>query len=294
MTRSTPEFDQRIADWLEADPSAAPGDVLSTVVAAIPSIPQARRGFLAPWRFDRMPTYLRLAAAAAIVAVVGVGALSYLNRAPGFGSATPQPTVQPTPTAAPTVVPTASPFAFDPYTWTTYRSEAYGYTTEIPSGWNVEQAASRQWDPTVDVPYTDQTSPAVDIFTNEDGDVAVSIWRVPVDPGSTQEFRNDPNSFIAWAKGFCESTDYYEPCTGIAERAIEMCHYRPDCSPDAMIVPFDQDVLAFFGSSSDELTVVQVWRVDTDPEVAEYGGAIGVMKAFLDPLNVRLAPPGDG
>jgi len=49
----SPDFDQRIADWLEADPSVAPPVVLATVVAAAPSI-QQRRAWGVPRRFHTM------------------------------------------------------------------------------------------------------------------------------------------------------------------------------------------------------------------------------------------------
>ena len=43
MNRSTtPDFDQRIADWLEEDPDQAPREAMATVFAAYPSIPQRR------------------------------------------------------------------------------------------------------------------------------------------------------------------------------------------------------------------------------------------------------------
>jgi hypothetical protein len=286
-------FDRAVSDWLEDGSDRTPPPAINAVLLAVRTTPQDRTPW-SPRRFTYMPSYMRLVASIAVVAVVGAGAIWYAGQNANVGGPTSSPTAAAA-TPPPTAAATATAFAFDPYTWKTYTSQAYGYTTEIPSGWNVLQAASREWDPTVDVPYPDgATSPALDIFTNEDGDVAVSIWRMPVDSGSTQEFRNVRESFFAWAKDFCESTDSLGPCSGIAEREIPMCHYTPGCSPDAMIVPFDTDVLAFFGSSSDMVTVVQVWRVDTDPEVAEYGGATAILQAFLDPLNVRLAPPGDG
>ena len=42
MNHLDPAFDPRIADWLEADPDRAPREVLDTVLAALPSIPQRR------------------------------------------------------------------------------------------------------------------------------------------------------------------------------------------------------------------------------------------------------------
>ena len=60
----SPEFDPRIADWLESDPDDAPGRILETVLAAFPSIPQ-RRASRVPWRSLPMSAPSRLAAAAA-------------------------------------------------------------------------------------------------------------------------------------------------------------------------------------------------------------------------------------
>ena len=102
MTRDTAEFDQRIADWLEDDPNLAPSQVTATVLAALPSIRQRRRGwFLGGGRTIQMPNSMRLSAAVAIVAIVGVAALAFLIRPPGFGGPGPSPT--------PTLEPTASP-----------------------------------------------------------------------------------------------------------------------------------------------------------------------------------------
>ena len=61
-----PDFEPRIADWLEADPDLAPAPVLSTVLAAFPSIPQ-RRASRVPWRFQTMNRFALFGAAAAIV-----------------------------------------------------------------------------------------------------------------------------------------------------------------------------------------------------------------------------------
>jgi hypothetical protein len=102
MTRATPEFDQRIADWLEDDPNLAPSQVTATVLAALPSIHQRRRGwFHAGGRTFPMPNSMRAFAAIAIVAVVGVAALTLLRSAPGPGGPGPSPTPSPIPTASP-------------------------------------------------------------------------------------------------------------------------------------------------------------------------------------------------
>ena len=62
MNRSTePDFDQRIADWLEGDPNLAPRQAIETVMAAYPSIPQRRRIGL-PRRFPIMTMPIRIGA----------------------------------------------------------------------------------------------------------------------------------------------------------------------------------------------------------------------------------------
>ena len=42
MNRTSDLFDDRIAEWLEIDPTAAPPQVLETVLAAMPQISQRR------------------------------------------------------------------------------------------------------------------------------------------------------------------------------------------------------------------------------------------------------------
>ena len=102
MTRPTPEFDQRIADWLEDDPNLAPSQVTATVLAAFPSIHQRRRGwFRAGGRTFAMPNSIRALAAIAIVAVVGVAAVSLLKPGSGPGGPLTSPTPSPVPTATP-------------------------------------------------------------------------------------------------------------------------------------------------------------------------------------------------
>ncbi|HEX8025858.1 MAG TPA: hypothetical protein VF484_06625 [Candidatus Limnocylindrales bacterium] len=107
MTRSfDPDFDQRIADWLEVDPVHAPREVLTTILAAHPSIPQ-RRATRVPWRFPSMRNNrLGLAAAIAVVLVVGVFGYSRLTTSIGLGGPSPSATQAASPASAPTSVPT--------------------------------------------------------------------------------------------------------------------------------------------------------------------------------------------
>jgi hypothetical protein len=123
MTRPTdPLFDQRIADWLEADPVQAPDQVLEIVLAALPSIPR-RGASRVPRRLIAMPTSIRWSvAAAAVVGVLVVGGALYLSRpsqpAVGGQSPTPSANVVSTPLATPTAAPTSIVVQPRPATWT--------------------------------------------------------------------------------------------------------------------------------------------------------------------------------
>ena len=96
-----PDFEPRVADWLEADPDLAPREVLATVLAAFPSIPQ-RRASRVPRRLPNMTLALRAAAAILVVAVIGGGALLFLRGSPnGGGVGAPPATASPSPSPSP-------------------------------------------------------------------------------------------------------------------------------------------------------------------------------------------------
>jgi hypothetical protein len=147
MTRTTSEFDQRIADWLEDDPSLAPPQVVKTVFAALPSIRQRRRGWFAVGgRTLWMPNSLRLAAALAIVAIVGVGALAYVTRGPSAGvPSTPGPSI------TTTITPTYPPLkggALEPGRYA-HDGDGLRVIMTVPAGWeggafNLAKAPARE------------------------------------------------------------------------------------------------------------------------------------------------------
>jgi len=100
-----PGFDPRLADWLEADPNQAPDQVLDTILAAAPSIPQRRRHWL-PWRSRPMNRLVLAGAAIAAVVAVGVSGMLLLPRSgpdPGIGASSSPP--PPSPPASPTPSP---------------------------------------------------------------------------------------------------------------------------------------------------------------------------------------------
>lgn len=144
MTRRSmnPGFDQRIADWLEDDPDDAPDAVLTTVLAAFPSIPQ-RRALRVPWRFPAMNRFAQLGAVAvAALAVVG-GALFILNPGPSVGT---QPSTAPsTPATTPSISPTSSQTAIARSDLEKdFTSARYGYIVAYLPGWSVAPA-TKSW-----------------------------------------------------------------------------------------------------------------------------------------------------
>jgi hypothetical protein len=281
-------FERAVRDWLEDGDDRPSQPAIDAVLLAVKTTPQDR-GLRIPRRFTTMPTYLRLATAAAIIAVAGVGAITYLGDGPKAGTTTPPAT----PTAPATGVPTAptATFTVDVEAWTPYTSEVHGITTAYPPGWAVRQEATRGWDAAIDVPFPEEISPAADVFVNDARTVALRLWNVPAD---IEAIANSRPALIAWVEEFCDSADYFEPCDGIAERAIPMCRERRDCHPDAVIVPFDEDTVAFFVGAEDALTIAHVPRGDADPAAAQYGGAIRLLQAFLETMNVTVPQPEPG
>lgn len=114
MNRTRELFDDRIADWLENDPVKAPPQLLETVLAAVPSVPQRRAGLA--WQPAALPRVWQLAAAVVLVLALGFMALQVLNPPTVAPSQSPQATsipsasspTAPTPTAVP---PSATPAA---------------------------------------------------------------------------------------------------------------------------------------------------------------------------------------
>jgi len=109
MNRQSELFDNRIADWLEDDPVHAPAQLLETVLAAMPSVPQRHGG--QAWRPAALPRWWQLAAAAALVVVLGLLGLKALTPPTVAPSQSPQPTAT---QSAPTSTPASSIAAATP------------------------------------------------------------------------------------------------------------------------------------------------------------------------------------
>jgi hypothetical protein len=138
-----PDFEPRIADWLESDPDHAPAPVLSTVLAAFPSVPQ-RRASRVPRRLQNMNRFALFGVAAAIIVAAGLGGLAMTSRSPSPGTSGPSPSP-------------ASPSPVD--LSRSYVSQHYGYTIHYPGDWTVTPATAT-WMPGKETLWGD---PALDV-----------------------------------------------------------------------------------------------------------------------------------
>jgi hypothetical protein len=124
-------FDDRLADWLEDDPALAPAQILETVIAALPSIPQRPAGLSSRWLGRGLTA--RLAMAAALVVAVALVALT-LFTGPSVGP----PNLSPTPTSPPSTP--AFGLAGEMVAFT---SSWYGYSIDRPAEWSVRPATEQ-------------------------------------------------------------------------------------------------------------------------------------------------------
>lgn len=133
-------LERRIAEHYAAEPPLrAPDRVLLGALATIDTT-QQRRGMFASWRFSTMPTYAKLAAAVAVVAVVAFGAWQLTGQSgPGRPNATATP--PPSPSAEPStgVGPTQAAYVPPPLT-EAFTSGRHGLSISYPEGWTVKNA----------------------------------------------------------------------------------------------------------------------------------------------------------
>ncbi|HEX8026727.1 MAG TPA: hypothetical protein VF484_11040 [Candidatus Limnocylindrales bacterium] len=153
-TRPVSDFDRLAAAWLSEGPTDLNDEVLDAALSEVSSIRQRRP--MAPWRTSPMSIsasvgVARLAASAAIVALV-VGGSYLLLRQPSVGpGASPSVTPSPSPTGIPIGVGLTQPFI----------SPRYGYTVQVPIAWQAAPATS-DWHPTDGT--ADLDNPMADVF----------------------------------------------------------------------------------------------------------------------------------
>jgi hypothetical protein len=284
--------DEILSAWLDEGPDRLPDPTRRAIAVAIPTTSQRRSITIRLWRSPQMQKLPKIALGTAAVVVVALGGAFLLGPpASGLGVGGPKP---PPSTAPPSVTPSAtipgpssSPsrvaeVPIDTATWTTYVSKRYGFSMGHPADWT-EVPASRPW--TFEADADDPLAPGADsFFTPVGGGVRVSAWPVAVDPDTTI---GGWAELEAWVEDYCRKTNN-APCTGIHERAVPLCNEKRDCHP-GLLVPFKDDVQAFFGGGgSDPMTVVAVWRPESDPSVAQFGGSRRLLEAILTTMNVWL------
>jgi hypothetical protein len=229
-------------------------------------------------------------ATAVVVGIIAVSATVVADRdssapippstVPPSSMVPPSSTVPPSSMVSPSTI-TAEPIVTGPKSWTDYRSSQYGFAIGHPPRWT-EVPASRAWSWESDV--RQPMSPGHDVFQSPAGDVRVSAWTAPLDPGTREE---SIDYLVGWVEDYCEESGN-SPCTGIADRAVELCLEKWDCHP-GLLVPFKQDVQAFFSGgiyASDAMTVVAVWRPESAPPTASYGGSQRLLEDFLSTMQV--------
>lgn len=214
--------------------------------------------------------------------------------APAVLTPTPSPSPQPTRASTPTPMLSAAPVSptpeppIDTAGWTTYTSSQYEFTVSHPADWRV-LPATRAWAWEADVGKDQSTTPGADHFTAADQSVRISAWSIPLDPGTTLD--GVEANLAAWVEDYCRRTGNTS-CSGIADRAVPMCLERRDCHP-ALLVPFKSDVQAFFAGGIYDptaMTVVAIWRGESAPAVASYGGSQRLLEAFLSTIQVFPNP----
>ncbi len=108
---------------------------------------------------------------------------------------------------------------------------------------------------------------------------------MPLDPGTS--VHDSMPATKAWVEDYCEASGN-TPCTGIGDRAVELCLERRDCHP-GLLVPFQDNVQAFFSGGiydADAVTVVTVWRAQSAPATTPYGGSQRLLEGFLSTMRV--------
>jgi hypothetical protein len=234
-----------------------------------------------------MPTYVRLAAGIAIVAVVGVGALMYIGNSPGVGGApTPSPTPTPVASAAPSAPPSLAPGISG---WKPYTSAAYGYTMSYPQGWYVASRASHKWEP--GEPGTEEAAPFWDIFANDDGDGTVMlVAQVPAPAGADLE---SWDGLHAVHRELCDEPTI--PGCPADYTPTSLCSGQQDCAPAILALNGDDPMpVALIGDPENGVvTVIWIGRVDSFPTAAKYGGTVQLLKSVLTQMDVRDPQPGE-
>ena len=249
---------ERILDaFLAPESDRLPDRVIDAALADIARTPQ-RRAPRVPWRFPLMPARFSptTVAAVALVAVIGAGALIYLNLGNGNdvgGLATPtapgSPSAAPTPTAgtAAATAPPSWPARPGIPTWTAYTSEVYRITFGYPESWRVEAPATRAWQ----IGDASDFGPFADVVISPDSDIAVWVFRMAAEPGADISSREGLGAFV------CEADASL--CQVISDAAEPMCLGEDACLP-AVLVHGEGGIFAYFADTETRMVTVVYGR----------------------------------
>ena len=243
--------------------------------------PEAVRSRALRVQRNRMAAAVSAAGLAAVIAMGMFLAGGREGSDPSLPASSPSSTM--TSVAAAPLKSAAPPL--DTTSWKTYVSNRYGYSVGHPVDW-VVVPASRNWTWNTDV--ADFMSPAHEAFVAPDQSIRVSVWSVPVNPDPPTESKE---YLQRWVKAYCTASGN-TPCTGVDQRAVELCLEVRDCHP-GLLVPFTNDVQAFFRGrilDHDVMVVVAVWRSESAPAVERYGGAQRLLEGFLSTMEVHPRP----
>jgi len=275
-------FDRAVRDWLDDGSDRTPPAAIDAVLLAVTTTPQ-ERDLRILRRTTQMPTYVRLAAGIAIVAVVGVSALMYFGKSPGVGGA---PIPSPTPTPVASVAPSAPGISG----WTPYTSAAYGITMSYPSDWDVASRATHKWRP--GEPGTEEDPSFADSFAgamDADG-ILIIAFQVPAPAGADLE---SWDGLQAVHRELCDEPTI--PGCPADYTPVPMCVGGQDCAP-AIIALNSEDPfpVALIGDPEKGIiTVIWIARVDSFPGAERYGGTVQLLKSVLTQLDVRDPQPGE-
>ena len=132
----------------------------------------------------------------------------------------PRPSLQPAVTEIPPI---------DTRSWTTYTSDRYDLQVGPSRGLDLRFRPSRSWRSDADV--ANHLSRAHEAFASPLSDVRVSVWAAPLATGTSIESVAD---IEAWVQAYCEASGN-TPCTGIHDRAVQLCLEKRDCHPGLLV-----------------------------------------------------------
>jgi hypothetical protein len=263
------DFDRRATAWLADGPTELSDRVLDAALSEV-HLTNQRRRWSTPWRNLLMSAPVRVVAAIALVAIIGVTAFMLSNRGPQVGGpATPTPRVEtPVPSkAGPTAGPTAAPtLSLDTATWKAYASTRYGYTLAYPDGW-MAVPADRDW-----VAGTDpvQTESDVDQFVDGrvsgDRQILLTSFSTLVPAGTSED---------AWIQGWAAPFEGSNPMCLVGIGA--MTPITVDGQPGRLSPTCDGSVaFVFVGGRA---FVFSVWRPDQQELLKAFVSTVGLAPA---------------